>query len=96
MILYLDTSDNKKTIVRLDDLEIVKEYKSPRSQEVLSVIVEVLKRKKAKLKDIKEIKIKTGPGSFTGLRVGITVANTLSWVLGIKVNGKKQVMPVYK
>ncbi len=96
MILYLDTSDNKKTIVKLDDLEIVKKYKSPRSQEVLSVVAEVLKRKKAKLEDIKEIKIKTGPGSFTGLRVGVTVANTLAWVLGIKVNGKKQVIPIYK
>jgi len=96
MILYLDTSDNKKTIVKLDDLKIVKEYKTPRSQEVLSVIAEALKRKKAKLEDIKEIKIKTGPGSFTGLRVGVTVANTLAWVLGIKVNGKKQVMPIYK
>ena len=59
-------------------------------------IEKALKKKKAKLEDIKEIKVQTGPGSFTGLRVGVTVANTLAWVLGIKVNGKKQVVPVYR
>lgn len=96
MILYLDTSNNKKTIVRLDDLKIVKTYKTPRSQEALSLIEEALKKKKAKLEDIKEIKVKTGPGSFTGLRVGVTVANTLAWVLGVKVNGRKMALPTYR
>ena len=35
------------------------------------------------------IEVETGPGSFTGLRVGVSVANALGFTLGIPVNGKK-------
>ena len=41
-----------------------------------------------KIKDISEIEVNTGPGSFTGLRVGVSIANALGWALGIPVNGK--------
>lgn len=33
-------------------------------------------------KDILEVVPNTGPGSFTGIKVGITIANTLNWVIG--------------
>jgi len=35
------------------------------------------------------IEVETGPGSFTGLRVGVSVANALGFALGVPVNGKK-------
>lgn len=35
------------------------------------------------------IEVETGPGSFTGLRVGVSVANALGYSLGIPINGKK-------
>ena len=40
-------------------------------------------------KNIEGIEVETGPGSFTGLRVGVAVANALGFSLGIPVNGKK-------
>jgi tRNA threonylcarbamoyladenosine biosynthesis protein TsaB len=36
-------------------------------------------------RDIEEIYVSAGPGSFTGLRVGITVAKTLALSLGAKI-----------
>lgn len=96
MILFIDTSNNKKTTVKLDNLEIVEKYEDPKQQKLLGLIKKALKEKKANLKDISQIKVNTGPGSFTGLRVGCAVANALAWGLGIKVNGKDQVEPRYK
>ena len=89
MKLYLDTSSNKQTIVRLDDLEFVKESGIWKSQVVLPMIEKVLKAKKAKLTDITEIEINPGPGSFTGLRVGLSVAQALSFALKIPFNPPK-------
>ena len=64
------------------------EAKKDKSQKLLPEIDKLLKKKKKTVRDISEIEVNTGPGSFTGLRVGVSVANTLGWVLGITVNGK--------
>jgi len=89
MLLYIDTSDNTKTIVKLDKDCLEQPTGPDKSQQVLSLINQILKKNKKTLKDITEIKIETGPGSFTGLRVGLAVANALGWALKIPVNGKK-------
>jgi len=34
-------------------------------------------------RDIREIYVSAGPGSFTGLRIGITLAKTLAWATGV-------------
>jgi len=37
--------------------------------------------------DLKKVVVISGPGSFTGLRVGITVANTISYLTGCELYG---------
>lgn len=57
------------------------------SSDILIKIDELLKANQKSLKDLTAIVVSQGPGSFTGVRVGITVANTLAWSLNIPVVG---------
>lgn len=88
MKLYINTSSSEKIVVGLDGKKFETSSKKGASQRLLPFIVELLEKEEKKLEDIKEIAVNTGPGSFTGLRVGVSVANALGWALGIPVNGK--------
>lgn len=59
------------------------------SQVLLPLIEKVLQTAGYKLQDLKGIEVEKGPGSFTGIRVGVSVANALGFTLGVPVNGKK-------
>jgi tRNA threonylcarbamoyladenosine biosynthesis protein TsaB len=91
--LLIDTSDNKRIIVglRMDGKEdlIEQELGKQRAQVVLPLIEKLLLKHQLSLKDLSGIEVHTGPGSFTGLRVGISIANTLGYTLKIPINGKK-------
>lgn len=102
-ILYIDTSDSKMVSVAISVNGKMKNKSSDvgnkKSQEVLPMIEKLLIENQLKLKDISEIKVDIGPGSFTGLRVGIAVANMLGTLLNIPVNGQtagKIVSPIYE
>lgn len=57
------------------------------SQVILPLIVKCLKENSLKLEDLEEIEVKTTGPSFTGVRVGVAIANALAWSLKIPVNG---------
>lgn len=89
-ILHIDTTGHNKTEVTIKGLD--KEYclvSHNKAQVVLSLIHKLLTDNKIKLTHIKSIEVNTNPGSFVGTRIGITVANTLGFLLNIPVNGKK-------
>jgi len=88
MKLFIDTSNSEKIIVGFDDKRFETAAKKEKSQMLLPFIEELLKKENKTFKNISEIKVNTGPGSFTGLRVGVSVANALGWALGVPVNGK--------
>lgn len=88
MKLYIDTRNSEKIVVGLDKERIEHSSKKERSQAVLQLIKELLEEAEKSIQGIKEIKVETGPGSFTGLKVGVSVANALGWTLGVPVNGK--------
>ena len=83
MQLSIDTTDNRKTVVGLDGKILVKEYASPQEQDVIAAMDEFLKREGVVVKQITEIKVNTGPGAFTSLRVGVSVANALRYALSL-------------
>lgn len=93
IILYIDTSDREKASVKLEKEGKVFRLEDKRgkmkSQVTLELIDEVVKKARIRLSDIDTIKVKRGPGSYTGLRVGVSIANTLAFCLGKQVNDKK-------
>lgn len=88
MKLYIDSTVPKKVLLRLDKKEYIFEVTSPRDQDILGNILSVLEEKKTKWKDIKEIEVKSKGESFTGVRLGVAIANALAFTLGLKVNGQ--------
>ncbi len=93
MILELNTTDPELIKVSLSKgdkklLSLTDKNKFG-SQVLLPLIKKLLRQAKADFKDLKGIRVAKGPGSFTGIRVGASVANALGYSLGIPVNGKK-------
>lgn len=91
--LFIDTSDNREIRVgiKLDDKEdmIVQQSDHWKAQAVLPLIDQLLRKYLLSINDIESIEVNPGPGSFTGLRVGVAIANALGTWLQIPVNGKK-------
>lgn len=77
MKLYLDTSTDT-CLLRLDDQEYTRIGKYDMAEQILSFIHEKLVDQQADWQDISEITFFAGPGSFTGLRIGATIVNTLA------------------
>lgn len=103
MHLKIDTIESKKVRVEINDnLSKIKDSlfvnRKSGSQSLLTAIVKILKKNKKTLFDIKSVEVNTGPGSFTGTRVGTSVANALGFALNIPVNGKKGkiALPTYE
>ncbi len=89
MTLYLDSTDNKKTLIRIDGQEFISEVSSPRDQNILKFIKATLEKLGLSPQNLTSIEVNPGPGSFTGTRIGVTIANALGFSLNIKVNGQK-------
>lgn len=53
------------------------------TKKLLPAIVKLLKRANLRFSDIDRICVAKGPGGFSALRIGVTVANTLALILKI-------------
>lgn len=88
-ILYIDTSSSYlyAGIVSDDKLlcEVKKEFGHSLSEEALPNIAKLFAEKKLAAKDIDKILVVNGPGSFTGIRIGITIAKVYAWSLNIPI-----------
>ena len=94
MKMYLDTS-TATTILRLDDREYVWESGRELAEGLLRFIHERLVENGKDFGDISEITFMSGPGSFTGLRIGAAVVNTLAHELKVPLkNHHGEVVPI--
>lgn len=65
--------------------EITMQLKLPQSQVLLSHIDDVLKTAHVDKKDLTALAVSIGPGSFTGLRIGLATVKMMAYALDIPV-----------
>jgi tRNA threonylcarbamoyl adenosine modification protein YeaZ len=87
--LLIDTSSNQLAIGIADDYEVVYKIQYPALQkqsELATVeINKALKKLDIDVSELKRIIVTKGPGSYTGVRVGLTIAKIMSYVHSIPV-----------
>lgn len=87
--LFLDTHDaNIIEVLYKDGVVLdksVKKTERHHTEFVMPMLKELLEKNDLSVHDLGEIFICNGPGSFTGVRIGVTIAKTLGYTLNIPV-----------
>lgn len=87
--LVIDTCNLNLTVALIKDNNILSIYNeriyTDLSTKIFPVMQEVFIKAAIEPKDIDTIFVANGPGSFTGIRIGVTVAKTYAWALNKKI-----------
>lgn len=90
-VLAIDTSNYPLGIALLDGDQVIGEYitnlKKNHSVRVMPAIETLLAECDIKPAELSKIVVAKGPGSYTGVRIGVTIAKTLAWTLKIPLVG---------
>jgi tRNA threonylcarbamoyladenosine biosynthesis protein TsaB len=91
-ILGIDTSTKFCNLGLIEDEDVLIEYtinglKKKHSSILVPAIKELLKTIDLKMEEINGIAVSIGPGSFTGLRIGLGVAKGLSYACSLPLLG---------
>lgn len=88
-ILAIDTSTDVMGIALYTQDKVIAEYvsvsKNKHSTRLMPAINQVMNDANIAPKDLSKIVVAKGPGSYTGVRIGISVAKTMAWTLNIPV-----------
>ena len=83
--LFIDTSSSDVSIAIIKDNNILsyitKEVPNEHSVYTVKYISDILIKASLTPKDIDKIMVVNGPGSFTGVRIGVTIAKTYAYLL---------------
>ncbi|MGG4170101.1 tRNA (adenosine(37)-N6)-threonylcarbamoyltransferase complex dimerization subunit type 1 TsaB [Rossellomorea vietnamensis] len=86
-ILSIDTSNYPFGVALIEEDKVIGEYitymKKNHSVRAMPAIERLLKDCGVEAKELTKIVVANGPGSYTGVRIGVTLAKTLAWSLNI-------------
>lgn len=88
MILFVETSWNQGSLGLLGDFgfkEVLWEKKSSHSEVITEEFLKLLRSSGGSLENLNKIVIDVGPGSFTGIRVGLSFVSSLSYSKNIPI-----------
>jgi tRNA threonylcarbamoyladenosine biosynthesis protein TsaB len=90
-VLAIDTSNYVLGVALLEEDKVIGEYitnlKKNHSVRAMPAIEHLLKDCDVPPKELSKIVVAKGPGSYTGVRIGVTIAKTLAWSLNIPLVG---------
>lgn len=91
LLLAIDTSTTAISVALHDGTDVLTEASTldakAHAEFLAPNIRSVLAEAEASASDVTEVVVGTGPGPFTGLRVGIVTAHTFAFALGLPVHG---------
>ena len=87
--LFIDTHYKNIVIALYKDDNLIsiidKEIKKDHSVFIMPLLQELLTKNNLTVQDLQEIYVCKGPGSFTGIRLCVTIAKTLAYTLNIPI-----------
>jgi tRNA threonylcarbamoyladenosine biosynthesis protein TsaB len=86
LVLAFDTATDVATSALVDDGEVLGERTS-RAVTLLEDVDALLRQGGARPRDLDALVVGTGPGSFTGVRIGLATARGLALALDLRVAG---------
>jgi len=91
LILGIETSNTILSVALVEDdkalIEITEIAKNNHSERLMPVIEQAFKEVGRTVNELDLIAVAEGPGSYTGIRIGVTVAKTLAWTCKIPLVG---------
>lgn len=89
--LLIDTSNQPLSVALMQNDEVLAEIttdsKQNHSVQLMPAISQLFEQSKIAKQQLDAIIVAEGPGSYTGLRIGVTVAKTLAYALDVKLYG---------
>ncbi|MGY3480475.1 MULTISPECIES: tRNA (adenosine(37)-N6)-threonylcarbamoyltransferase complex dimerization subunit type 1 TsaB [Staphylococcus] len=89
--LLIDTSNQPLSVAVMQNNEILAEIntnvKQNHSTQLMPAIQQLINKSEIAKEEINAIIVAQGPGSYTGLRIGVTVAKTLAYALNAELYG---------
>ncbi|KKI91353.1 hypothetical protein WQ54_15120 [Bacillus sp. SA1-12] len=89
--LAIDTTNNVLGIALIDEEKVIGEYitnlKKNHSVRAMPAIERLLSDCDVRPKELDKLVVATGPGSYTGVRIGVSIAKTMAWSLKIPIAG---------
>ncbi len=90
-ILAIDTSNYPLGVALIEDNQVLGEYmtnlKKNHSVRIMPAIQTLMKDCERTPAQLTKMVVAKGPGSYTGVRIGVTIAKTLAWSLKIPLVG---------
>lgn len=89
MLLAINTATSETELALIKDRKVIeaRSWISQRddAEKTFPAIIKLLKDHKLTFQDLKALFVINGPGTFSGVRVGVTIANTLGFSLNVPI-----------